>query len=991
MAFSIYKTKLIYNIIVFLLIFFHIKNTIYLQNIPVNAINSTSIERLSDIQSNWFIFTDNGNNTWISGEKGLNILDRTKIKFHVFAPNDTSINLKNIQSNFYEYKNKSLWFTTINHIIKFDYKLHTYSQFQLSYKETTLTSDYHLFYLDSLAEKLWLSCRGYLGWVSLNEPTTFHSFTSTTSVRFTPILDSNHEVVQIIGCPWIKDRGIELIDLHAGQEPDKTKINPLNLEVSKAYVEGESVLLLTNKGIARFNLTNPTHWELYEPYPNKATRISFGAKFNDNHYILKPASSSFLLFNTASNTYSELYNPPEEEIYNSAACLYNDGVNIWASFDNIGVYKYNYEWFQSLYDWQKITTDPITDIVLSSSGDVIYATSSAVFKYNENENDHIINHWNVPQITDVHILKNHILASSPYVLTELLEEGNNRPIIDATSHNYIIPFDRPINASSFYYGKRRVSTSGTSIHISSSEFLDSLEDFKVTLIAEFDERINSKDTIILLDRKQLIHLKKNDKKYRYTFPIINNIEQSPSDGNIYLCTNEGLYIYNMTLDSVFQPQNSLEASIYDITFKDTQAFILTEKGLFLFDCPNNDWEGRLASAPESNRESSIVWGNDDNIWIGTNKGLFRAHYPDLHPSSTSPGLEIVQLDVFGKEIKHFAGDTFMQLDVPFLEYRFIVRPAVISTTSQEGSFFKYKRDPGDPWTRLNSNDLLDLQFSDYKPHHLYFVPVSGDMIQGKQVHVIVTIPKPYYRTWWFIGCLIISAGGLVLLGNYLLLRRKFLNRQKAMEHQLALSRQREHIAHDLHDNLGTELSKILYLTDEVMTTEESQNHPLLKQIGQLAENSIRNMRDMLWILDERQDTLASLIEKIQSQAKQTIQSIGISLRYDYPNPLPEISLTGEERQAIYLIYKEGLFNIVKHAHASNVFLGIMQKDQELIFRLEDDGVGFDPSAGQKSGHYGLASMHDRATSIGAQFTLQSKTNQGAKIEIRFIPFSHQLT
>lgn len=36
----------------------------------------------------------------------------------------------------------------------------------------------------------------------------------------------------------------------------------------------------------------------------------------------------------------------------------------------------------------------------------------------------------------------------------------------------------------------------------------------------------------------------------------------------------------MTLDSVFQPQNSLEASIYDITFKDTQAFILTEKGLF---------------------------------------------------------------------------------------------------------------------------------------------------------------------------------------------------------------------------------------------------------------------------------------------------------------------------------------------------------------------------------------------------------------------------
>lgn len=81
MAFSIYKTKLIYNIIVFLLIFFHIKNTIYLQNIPVNAINSTSIERLSDIQSNWFIFTDNGNNTWISGEKGLNILDRTKLNF----------------------------------------------------------------------------------------------------------------------------------------------------------------------------------------------------------------------------------------------------------------------------------------------------------------------------------------------------------------------------------------------------------------------------------------------------------------------------------------------------------------------------------------------------------------------------------------------------------------------------------------------------------------------------------------------------------------------------------------------------------------------------------------------------------------------------------------------------------------------------------------------------------------------------------------------
>jgi signal transduction histidine kinase len=98
---------------------------------------------------------------------------------------------------------------------------------------------------------------------------------------------------------------------------------------------------------------------------------------------------------------------------------------------------------------------------------------------------------------------------------------------------------------------------------------------------------------------------------------------------------------------------------------------------------------------------------------------------------------------------------------------------------------------------------------------------------------------------------------------------------------------------------------------------------------------------------------------------------------------PPLSLDG--KRALYRIAQEALHNIVKHAHASAVFLRLEKQDNELVLEVRDDGKGFDP-AEPFQGHLGLRSMKERATRLGGTCSLASTPAQGTWLCVR-LPLS----
>jgi signal transduction histidine kinase len=85
------------------------------------------------------------------------------------------------------------------------------------------------------------------------------------------------------------------------------------------------------------------------------------------------------------------------------------------------------------------------------------------------------------------------------------------------------------------------------------------------------------------------------------------------------------------------------------------------------------------------------------------------------------------------------------------------------------------------------------------------------------------------------------------------------------------------------------------------------------------------------------------------------------------------------------IGREALANAFRHAKAGSVEAELNYGSRELRMRIRDDGVGIDPDIlkdGQRDGHLGLATMRERASSIGAQLDIWSRAGFGTEIELQ---------
>ncbi|KAB2857585.1 MAG: histidine kinase, partial [Anaerolineae bacterium] len=96
----------------------------------------------------------------------------------------------------------------------------------------------------------------------------------------------------------------------------------------------------------------------------------------------------------------------------------------------------------------------------------------------------------------------------------------------------------------------------------------------------------------------------------------------------------------------------------------------------------------------------------------------------------------------------------------------------------------------------------------------------------------------------------------------------------------------------------------------------------------------------------------------------------------------DVELTSEAKVVFYRIAQEALNNIVKHAHASEIAIGIYQTATEVIMRIADDGVGFDTNQ-LPSGHFGLGIMQERARMIGAELEVDTAPEQGTTIVLHW--------
>ena len=241
--------------------------------------------------------------------------------------------------------------------------------------------------------------------------------------------------------------------------------------------------------------------------------------------------------------------------------------------------------------------------------------------------------------------------------------------------------------------------------------------------------------------------------------------------------------------------------------------------------------------------------------------------------------------------------------------------------------------------------------------------------QGDQFSFYVA--PHFYETWLFdiaCGAILVFAGPAL---HYRRMRR--LRRVQRLEQQRALHEERARIAKDLHDDLGANLAGLALQLD----LARSQGLPadtLQERLANLARHTrglVDNMREVVWAMNPQHDNMESLASFLGQYTEEYLAAAGLRCRLELPSNLPAVPVSSRSRHQLFLVLKEALHNIVRHARASEVRLRLEHEPHELRLAIEDDGCGLPPDGARVAGH-GLDSMKKRVVDLGGEFSATTR-------------------
>lgn len=201
-------------------------------------------------------------------------------------------------------------------------------------------------------------------------------------------------------------------------------------------------------------------------------------------------------------------------------------------------------------------------------------------------------------------------------------------------------------------------------------------------------------------------------------------------------------------------------------------------------------------------------------------------------------------------------------------------------------------------------------------------------------------------------------------------------KQTAIEVQ---QQERERFAQDLHDDLGSGLTSIRFLSEAIR--KNPGDNASIEKISNLAEEMNRNMRQIVWAMQSGNRSLVDLSRFIKSQVNDLLEIKGIGFSCKIEDTLPDIPLTGYQVRSIGLTVKETVNNILKHSKAGKVEMNIFHDNGLATMSINDDGIGIEFN-GESFLKGGLSNMKQRMYSIAGDIKWVT-SSKGTQVIISF--------
>jgi PAS domain S-box-containing protein len=205
--------------------------------------------------------------------------------------------------------------------------------------------------------------------------------------------------------------------------------------------------------------------------------------------------------------------------------------------------------------------------------------------------------------------------------------------------------------------------------------------------------------------------------------------------------------------------------------------------------------------------------------------------------------------------------------------------------------------------------------------------------------------------------------------------------RRSREERLAeLERVRKRIATDLHDDIGSSLTRISLLSEVVRHRIHDVDPSLadpLSSIAALSRELVDSMSDIVWAINPKKDQLRDLAQRMRQFVSDVCTARQIDFRFETPPSEVDLAVGANIRREVFLMFKEAVTNMARHSGCSRADLEFRETERGLLLKITDDGRGFDV-AGMSAGH-GLRSMRQRTEGLGGEFRLRSEPRRGTTL------------
>jgi signal transduction histidine kinase len=242
----------------------------------------------------------------------------------------------------------------------------------------------------------------------------------------------------------------------------------------------------------------------------------------------------------------------------------------------------------------------------------------------------------------------------------------------------------------------------------------------------------------------------------------------------------------------------------------------------------------------------------------------------------------------------------------------------------------------------------------------------------------------FWERRWFIALVVFLLLVWTATTIRLVERRRYQHQLQRAAQERALERERARIAQDLHDDLGSSLTRISLLSTLLQADKDEPEQVTLHagKLSEAADQTVRALEEIVWAVRPGSDSLQSLVEYIAHFANEAFEDNPTRCRLDLPHDLPAKPLPPDVRHNIFLIVKEALTNALRHAGAKEVHVQAKVSADSLEILVQDDGCGFEPAMPPMEGkRHGLGNMRRRAEAIGGTLELQSTPGKGTSVRL----------